>query len=321
MLLILAISGAVAENVTIQNGENSLLFYRIIPAGTEVNSALKNNTETYLRKLLREENLSYLPPYGAESLKLNSPGLVAGYILFPGAASYPLIGTIIDPESGRVFTISRSHAVVDGSGKELSLSPWEVSSSSEPILLDNRYLDWVGFDPVVKFPKAFRPENYYLHNALRTEKKQLSGSSWEQGGAKLEQIRIVDSESTIYFYFESSTPMDQNVSYFLYGYRNQYDEEARYSLEFPIEDPVGYIFLRHNREKTPVICGDLVTGTYLMEARIKKADLPAGIDLFSDTSFLELTACRFQSGKAEEYVFTQIDPGIIPNVTTPSTPR
>ncbi|MFP4384844.1 MAG: hypothetical protein ACLFSE_12430, partial [Spirochaetia bacterium] len=99
LLFVLVITGAAAENITIQNGENSLLFYRIVPAGTEVHSALKNNAETYLKKLLREVDLSYLPPYGAESLNLDSQGLVAGYILFPGSASYPLLGTIIDPEA------------------------------------------------------------------------------------------------------------------------------------------------------------------------------------------------------------------------------
>ncbi len=311
-----------AENITLQNGENSLFYYTILPENDELRSLLLTNPKSTVEQLTKIENLRYLPPYGALNLSLNEPAAVIGYFVFPGSSEYPMVGTFIDPGRGKTFTISQKQIFKNNNNKPLSTPAWKIPSFREPIVIDNRYLDWVGFDPLVQIQESFQPSHYYLQRKDGMKKKQVaSNSNWGKGGVRLEQIRIVETDESIYFYFESVTPMDSDVSYFLYGYENQYDEKSIFSIEFPVENPVGFVHLRIRNIPESIICGDLVTGTYLMEARIQKSRLPANFDPLNEAVFLELSSCRYIFSGVEEYIFTQVDPAEVHSVSTNTSNR
>jgi len=293
--------------ITIQNGEGAV-FYYLVRSGSESDlKSLAANPEDIVQYLLaNQESLSYIPPNGFEP-NVDTGGKAAavlGFFARPGDSRYPVSAIYVSAANAEApFTVGASTLVTSRStGGELTVDSLAVYPSSEPVVIDNRYLDWLRIPDLARFRDSYVPSTYVqVQNASRRELPISDSLFWSTGGSQIDHFKAIRSDRYLYLLMSSTTELSSGLSYIFYLYGDRRTGSGDYTIEIPVDRPSGIVALWKKGSSTPEVVGDFVHSRYLLEARIRLDSLPA---VLNDTGVsADLATVIHDSGLTEEFYF------------------
>ncbi len=292
--------------VTIQNSSDGVFYYVVHQASAQDLQALKATPQAMAQFILsHQKELAYIPPGGVGSgIDVGSgPAAVLGFFVHPGDLTYPVTAVFVSPaDTGRAFTVGET-ATAESSGA--SIRALDVTLGSEPILIDNRYLDWLRVPNMATYPDYFVPRRFVREqNGKRSEEPISRSLYWKKGGTQIQYFKAVRSDKYLYLLFSSANQLSPGLSYLLYLYRDRSGAAGRYTVEIPVEKRAGVVALWENGSSSPTVIGDFVHSTFFTEARIRLDKLPA--DLETSGWSIDLATSMQDAGIFEEFYFSTL---------------
>jgi len=293
--------------ITIQNGEGAV-FYYLIKTGSESDlKALAANPDIIVHYLLaNQESLSYIPPNGFQSNVETGgkPAAVLGFFARPGASSYPVSAVYVSAANAESpFTVGADTLVKSrATGGELTVDSLSIYPSSEPVVIDNRYLDWLRIPDLARFRDSYVPRTYVqVQNASRRELPIADSLFWSTGGSQIDHFKAIRSDKYVYLLLSSTTELSSGLSYIFYLYGDRGSGSGEYTIEIPVDRASGIVALWRKGSSTPKAIGDFVHTRFLLEARIRLDSLPAVLNDAGASA--DLATLIQDSGLTEEFYF------------------
>lgn len=292
--------------VTLQNSSNGVFYYVVHQAPAQELQSLKSTPQAIAQYILsHQKELSYIPPGGVGSgIDVGSgPAAVLGFFVHPGDLTYPVVAVFVSPEdTSGAFTVGESTTQEQNGA---SIRALDVSFGNEPILIDNRYLDWLKVANMASYPDYFVPRRFVREqNGKRTEEPIDRSLYWKKGGTRIQYFKAVRSDSYLYLLFSSANELSPGLSYMLYLYQDRSGPAGRYTVEIPVEKRAGVVALWENGSKSPTVIGDFVHSTFFLEARIRLDKLPH--DLAAGGWSIDLATAMQDAGVFEEFYFSTL---------------
>lgn len=274
LALFLLAAGTLSAQATIQNNEEFLAYYAPTQFSQEaVREALlaPDGGVEFLSNYLAADR--YLPPFGAlpdERLDSRSRTVV-GVFVRPESTRYPVF---VAPAQGAFVPIDRGNIVERPDGSPLTVSPLDLRVEAERIVIDNRYLDWETIPDMLRSGPATTPRRARRVTG-GTEATIPLGESlyWRKGGTELEGLKLARTETSLYIGFDSSRPMVEGLSLFLYLYPARPRRVAEMTLEIPVVEPTGPILLWRRGVEEPIVAGYFTVADFFLEARVFSEEL------------------------------------------------
>jgi hypothetical protein len=310
-ILALVVFAVVAANIlaqtVVENEFEGTLFFLVTDGAPE-------NPASTLEEA--SGNLDYVPRGGARAIGLGEAGSVLiGYAALPGAEEYEILQAPLEP--ARVNPIGPERSSVSTMGTVLA---WEAPSGPRPIVLDNRYLDWLRVSALSRFADPYRPREAFRSEIgaqpdSPTRVSIQDSLYWRRGGTNLESLKALLYEEELFFLASSLSEMSDGLSVLLNVYENREDDPSRFVVEIPVgaEGESGYVYLWERGASTPLRIGEFVASSFYLEARIFLDALPEeGPDLADPATSFDISTRFSEEGITEEFRLATIFARAIP---------
>ncbi|WP_455383444.1 hypothetical protein [Salinispira pacifica] len=299
----LAVVAVPLHAVTIANRSEGVFYYVVRKASESELAALKATPQAVAQYLLsHQKELSYVPPGGTGTgIDVGTgPAALLGFFVHPGDRSYPVTAVFVSPSDTEA-----TFAVDDTTPAPVSLRSIDVSLGNEPILIDNRYLDWLKVPNMATYPDYFVPRRFIREqNGTRTEEPIARSLFWKKGGTQIQYFKSIRSDRYLYLLFSSASELSKGLSYMLYLYKDRNSGAGKYTIEIPVDRGAGLVTLWQNGKRDPEIVGDFVHSTFFLEARLRLDQLPS--DLASGGWSIDLATMMQDAGVFEEFYFSTL---------------
>ncbi len=301
-MLFLCVAGSLSAQTTIQNNEEYLAYY----AGTQFSetavrealSASEGDLESFGHYLSAER---YLPPLGAVVDQDFGPQFrtVVGVFVRPESDRYRVF---LVPVAGDFVTIGEEDVLRLSNGTAMTVSPLDLQVQSERIVIDNRYLDWETIPDQLRSGPATTPRR--VRRVVDAGERTLpleDSLYWQKGGTELEGLKMALTDSSLYLGFDSSRPMAEGLSLFIYIYTGRPRGVAATTVEIPVAHPSGPILVWRRGNDLPRVSGYFTVADFFLEGRLFREDLglPENIDQVS----LDVSTAFFGPGVLEEFEY------------------
>ncbi len=315
LFLILVVSAVLVPMrmfaITIQNGEDAVYYY-LVRGGTNADlQAMKDTPQAIVQYILSHQaDLAYVPPLGVrpDVGVGNGPAAIVGFFARPGEVNYAVSAIFVSPsDTNSPFTVGQSSIVHagDGTGQEVTIRSLDLDPASEPILIDNRYLDWLKVPTFARYANYFVPRRFVQErDGVRKELPIQNSLFWKKGGTQIEYFKAIRSNRYLYLLLSSASELSSGLSYLFYLYQDRNSGPGKYTIEIPVDRKSGLVVLWSHGEKQPAVIGDFVHSTFFLEARIRLDRLPA---IFSDPGLsMDLASAMHDAGLYEEFYFSTL---------------
>jgi hypothetical protein len=302
--------GTWASEVVLQNGEDGVLYYILLPLPQDGRSDLHTDTPgalDYIKKMA--DTLDYIPPHGAVPfVSPEGPFLLLGFFVSPDQEKLPLVSLKIPAVKERTaFTVTRDHIRYGVDKKPEGFLVWEISYRTHAIQVDNRYLDWLKVPDLAKFSSAFSPGLFSRESGGLRETLKISESLfWKKGGTGVDTLKVLLEGNRLFIMISGNGEMTEGLSYFFYIFDDRSGGGSpKLTVEIPLQRLSGPVFLWDPEYDSPLYIGSYVRGAFLLEARIDLFRIPAKIREHNWTDLsADFTSCFFNAGHTEEFYFT-----------------
>lgn len=296
--------------LTLTNAEDSVFYYVVVTADSvQLATYLGNGSSTAAALTSDPGRLSYIPPLGvapdvglpgspvpgAPSSSSGATGdtsgdlAVIGTFVSPGAPSYPLVVVPIHyADRGGAFVMDRTHAL-----GRASIPATALRLPSDPVIIDNRYLDWLAIPALATYSAQYAPESFTRvplagpgvdttagPGAAAAEKGGIPVSQslyWGKGGTRIAELKFTIARNYAYMLFSSTDQLATGLSYLLYYYPDRSNGKSPFTVEIPVTGKSGLVVVWEQGKSGPIIVGDYVHSTFYLEARIDLSKLPASL--------------------------------------------
>ncbi|TVR34535.1 MAG: hypothetical protein EA404_02460 [Spirochaetaceae bacterium] len=298
-----------ADTVTLQNDEDAPFFFTVVQRQSDAYERLTASLAGALAILRDTAELEQMVPPGGVSPLLGSRhnAYLVGVFVRPGQPAYPVAAVEVDSHAGTIV-ISRKHVLLDEAGQQLSIRPWHARIGDEPIILDNRYLDWEPHLPLVRFAQPIQPAEFVLQTEDGRDRVALSRSHfWGRGGTQLDTVKAVAGKRAVYLKLSSHSQLTPGMSLFLFFYRDGRQPSARYTVEIPITDGSGWVLLWTEGSDEPRVIGNYVSDRFLLEAQMRYDLVPQAIlGQRLPNAFADIATGFSGAGRHEEFYHARI---------------
>ncbi|TVQ40234.1 MAG: hypothetical protein EA384_03705 [Spirochaetaceae bacterium] len=304
-----AAAAAQTDMLTLQNEEEAAFFFTVVRRDGEQYQRMTESLAGVLEVLRDAVELEYMvPPRGVSPQRFSaSDRYLVGVFVEPGSTAYPAAAVALPPGAGTVF-ISRDQIMTDAAGRELRVRPWSVSLGDEPVLLDNRYVDWEPILPLVRFARPLSQPRFVLEEGAGRQPAVLSRSQfWGRGGTELDTLKAIAGDRAVYLMASTHSRIAPGMSLFLFGYRNRDDRQALYTVEVPVGEPSGPVLLWVAGSDQPKVVGRYVSDAFMFEADLRYDLLPSALfDVPVNSAFVEVATGYSGAGRHEEFYHARI---------------
>lgn len=304
LAMVAVTAGVTAQTVTIDNAEDELLLYALVPTSempppAQIRAALEAG----------EVPLRYVPPEAAVETDADGSSALLGVLFVPGRSTHPVVFSRL-PDDG-YLTVARTdrRAADDGTFVGVGSELLQPLLEGEPVVIDNDYMDWQAFEPVASFPTGYPPTGFEQTRSGLRRRRELSASLyWGKGGTGVEQVKLIASETYGYLMLETRDAITPGASYYLYGYDERAQDRASYTVEIAVTGPdSGFVFLWLPDRREPVIVGEFVYEPFFLEARLDFSRLPAEVPRSSAGSLSFDFSTAFTGARvSEEFFYTTL---------------
>ncbi|HUX11564.1 MAG TPA: hypothetical protein VMW87_00975 [Spirochaetia bacterium] len=305
-LLALCVLPVALHALTIQNNSDGVFYFVLDRAAQSDLQALKDTPQAIAQYILSHQNaLAYVPPGGVQpDIDAGAgPLAVLGFFVHPGDRSYPVAAVFVSAaDTSSSFTVDENRR--DAAGN-VSVRAIDVTLGNEPVLIDNRYLDWLKVPTMARYPDYFVPRRFVREEAGNRKDEPIDSSLyWKKGGTQIQYFKAVRSESYLYLLFSSASELSPGLSYMLYLFHDRTSGPGKYTVEIPVDGQSGLVVLWQNGTRTPRVIGDFVHSTFFIEARIRLDQLP--VDLATSGWSIDLATLMRDAGLIEEFYFSTL---------------
>ncbi len=306
ILLAVCVLPAAVHGLTIQNKSDGVFYFVLDRAAQSDLQALKDTPQAIAQYILSHQNaLAYLPPGGVEPDLDAGPGPLAvlGFFVHPGDPTYPVTAVFVSAaDTSSSFSVDENRREATAN---VSVRAIDVTLGSEPVLIDNRYLDWLKVPTMARYPDYYVPRRFIREQGGNREEEPIESSLyWKKGGTQIQYFKAVRSGSYLYLLFSSASELSPGLSYMLYLYRDRTSGAGKYTVEIPVDGQAGLVVLWENGANRPKVIGDFVHSTFFIEARIRLDQLPA--DLATTGWSIDLATLMRDAGLIEEFYFSTL---------------
>ncbi len=303
------LSPLAADTVTLQNDEDAAFFFTVVQRDSEAYGRLTASLAGALAILRETAELEQMvPAAGVSPLPgTRHSAYLVGVFVRPGQPAYPVAAVEVDSHAGTIV-ISRKHVLHDETGQQLTVRPWNARIGDEPIILDNRYLDWEPHLPLVRFAQPIEPAQFILQTDEGRERVALSRAHfWGRGGTQLDTVKAVAGERAVYLKLSSHSQLTPGMSLFLFFYQDRLQSSARYTVEIPITDGSGWVLLWTDGSDEPRVIGNYVSDRFVLEAQMRYDLIPQAIlGQRLDNAFADIATGFSGAGRHEEFYHARI---------------
>ena len=298
-----------ADTVTLQNDEDAAFFFTVVQHESDAYERLTASLSGALAILRDSAELEQMVPPGGVSplLNIRHNAYLVGLFVQPGQPAYPVAAVQVDSRAGTIV-ISRNQVLHDDAGQQLTVRPWNAPIGDEPIILDNRYLDWEPHLPLVRFAQPIEPAQFILQTGEGRDRVALSRSHfWGRGGTQLDTVKAVAGKRAVYLKLSSHSQLTPGMSLFLFFYQDRRQASAGYTVEIPITDASGWVLLWTEGSDEPRVIGNYVSDRFVLEAQLRYDLIPQAIlGLRLDNAFADIATGFSGAGRHEEFYHARI---------------
>ena len=299
-----------AQTITVVNGTEGHAYVGTIPV-TDVQ---------YDRYLANPGSLKALVLQDFSRMKSVAPGsfvqdveafrndaMVFGYVLFPGREGAPVFQFRIPPASAQSsYAISQAVFVpgLSSDQRYLTFSSFELPQSTEDIVVDRRFVDWLQVPDLRRYSSTHRPIQVVRRTDSRTDTIGLDDSAfWEKAGARIDRFKIVLGQSKLFGMISSFQTISAGTRYIL-RYYPEAGQANTGTIEIPVQGIGGPVYAWAAGSQTPLVVGQYSLANFSLEAEFDLASLSRflGFDPAS-TSTWELSSAFAEAGVYEEFSF------------------
>ncbi|MFQ3621620.1 MAG: hypothetical protein SNJ78_11835 [Spirochaetales bacterium] len=295
-------------DLVIHNNTRGVLYFALVPIqGDRPPLEKEEEAKAFLRE--KATTLESLPPEAFISQPTSpAPYLLLGFIVSPDRPIYALIRAQLPLIPGRpTFTIGEQDIWKNVAGQAYGLYPWELTLSTSPIQIDNRYLDWRNIKEIQQFPSSFVPLKAFRYQNRKPQEIPFPNSSvWPSKGTAVETIKIAKGEKDVYVMLSSYSPLDKGTSFWFYF-------KGPMAVEIPILGKGGPILLWLPSRDQPVHIGVYAADLFMLEGQMQGKRLPQEAwELLDNTQEVILSVSASGKEGAEEYYLSRIPLDSIP---------
>lgn len=314
--MLLAVS-LTAQSTTVQNDEDASFFFTVVrrdgPRYELLTGSLGGAIEV-LRVTRELENS--VPPLGASPQLIGAnDAYLVGVFVYPERSAYPVVVVPL-PADVATIVVSREQLLVDANAQIVAVRPWQVNLGSEPIVLDNRYLDWEPVLPLVRFARPRAPGQFILETSDGRESAHIQRALfWRRGGTALDTLKAIAGEKALYLKMSTHNELSSGMSLLLFIYGGSGERRARYTIETPVTGRSGWVLLWTDGVAVPSVVGNYVADTFLLEAQLRYDLLPASVaGLPLQQSFVDVATMFSGAGRHEEFYHARVYLSSIPGL-------
>lgn len=209
--------------------------------------------------------LGYVSAGGVRRQPLEGPSRVAGYLMHPESAEWPLLRLTAAP--GERVTISQSDL------SERRLPADQLPAIDEPILLDGRFADWEPRGSLVTLRSGYEPERFVRERSGERVTLSVEESvGWGSGGTRLEELKAIPAGEAVYLFFRWRDPPSAGSRLLLYLYGESRRRPVGTLLIEPSEESGGVALYRPGFE-SPVRVGNFLRRENAVEAEVRLQEM------------------------------------------------
>ena len=288
----------------VQNEEQVAFYFTIVERGSaeyeSVGVSLQSAVDIVSGTPLFRE---MVPGMGVAPLvPMIDDAFLVGVFVYPGRSTYPVAVVPVTGESGTVV-VSRDNALTTEDGTVVTVRPWQIQLSGEPIVLDNRYLDWEPVPALARFSRRVEPAEFVLETEhSRTTAPIQDALFWGVGGTRLNTLKAVQSDRAVYLHASTHEQMSTGMSLLFFLYADRGVEAPAITFEVPITGTSGWVLLWQPGEVEPVVVGNYIRDSFMLEAMIRFDRLPGSLPALDErNAAVEVSTMFSGSGRHEEF--------------------
>jgi hypothetical protein len=163
--------------------------------------------------------------------------------------------------------------------------------------------DWDTVADVMTFSRGFTPDVFTRERSDAVSELPIERSVyWGKGGTRLEGIRVIAERNTIRALFRSPAVFSPGTSIYLHVFFDRSVEKASYTIEIPVPQREGYIFLWAHDSEDPLMIGYTLNARFNLEAVMDIEKMPEKLKnaVCSDLS-VDITTGFYHHGTHEEF--------------------
>lgn len=316
ILLALTAASASTWQVALQNEEDVAFHFVVLEAGTDRHGAVQSSLQGAADAVATAVSLTdMVPANGVMPLPgTRANDLLVGVYVYPGRASWPVVVVPIAPDATTVL-VSRDNVLTADDGSAVTVRPWQARLGIEPILLDNRYLDWEPVVPLARFAQPMEPSSLRLKTETESRSAAISEALfWGRGGTRLDTVKAITSERAVYIKASVHDEFAGGASLLLYFFADRGTNRPAFTVEIPVTSSSGWVLLWRDGVSEPLVIGAYVRDAFLMEAKVRFDLVPADLPLFHPRNGAVEVATMFSgAGRHEEYYHARIYLSSVPH--------
>ncbi|TVR05201.1 MAG: hypothetical protein EA403_03525 [Spirochaetaceae bacterium] len=316
ILLALVAASASTWQVAVQNEEDVAFHFVVVEAGTDRHGTIQRSLQGAADVVATATALTdMVPAHGVMPLPgTRADDLLVGVYVYPGRSSWPVVVVPIAP-GARTVLVSRDSVLTAEDGSVVTLRPWQARLGTEPVLLDNRYLDWEPIAPLARFARPIEPSSFRLKTESESRSAAISDALfWGRGGTRLDTVKAVTSDRAVYVKASVHDEFAAGASLLFYFFTDRGVDRSAFTVEIPVTSASGWVLLWRDGVADPLVIGAYVRDAFLMEAMVRFDLVPADLPLFHPRNGAVEVATMFSgAGRHEEFYHARMYLSSVPH--------
>ena len=316
ILLAVVAASASTWQVAVQNEEDVAFHFVVVEAGTDRHGTVQRSLQGAADVVVTATALvDMVPAHGVMPLPGTRTGdLLVGVYVYPGRATWPVVVVPVDAGAQTVL-VSRDNVLAADDGSVVTVRPWQARLGFEPILLDNRYLDWEPVVPLARFARPIEPADFRLTTDADARVTAISGSHfWGRGGTRLDTVKAISSDRAVYVKASVHDEFAEGTSLLLYFFSHRGTSRPAFTVEIPVTGGSGWVLLWREGSMEPIVIGTFVRDAFLMEAMVRFDLVPANLPLVDPRNGAVEVATMFSgAGRHEEFYHARVYLSSVPH--------